>query len=250
MLLQVSAPELTDLETSDRVDCSDTHVWNVRNSHAALIETLKDQYDDGASLEAIVTEALSPADIGALEQAGYADVLPIETATLDTTTADGDTPPMDTRDGDNDTEAEADDDSAPTARGVPSEGDVMTASPSQLLASTDTDAATSQRRLTEAAPEELETPTATSGPTESEAAGEDDAADAIAEKPSSDVSVSASEEQSVSESLVELHSAISVGRGMLAAAASGVDVQSQAVAFAAQLDAKCAEIRRRHADSE
>ena len=251
VLMQVHAPELTDLETSDRVDCSDTHVWNVRNSHSALIERLKDTYEAGESLETIVTEALSPADIGAIKQAGYADTLPIELSTLDTTTAENDTPAMaSTTDGDDGTEGETEEGHSARDRGIPSNGSVMSASPDQLLTSSETDAATSQCRLTEAASEDVTTSAVTPEPTEDEDVGEVDPTDATTETTPSDVAMPASEEQSVDTALAELHYAISIGQGMLAAAASGADVQSQAVTFAAKLDAKCAKVRRLRAESE
>jgi len=250
VLMQVHAPELTDIETSDRLGCSDTHVWNVRNSHSALIERLKDAYDAGKSLEAIVTEALSPAEIGALTQAGYGDALPIELSTLDTATAESDTPATaTTTDSGGGTEDETENNRSPRGRGMPSDGCVMSASPDQLFTSSDTDAATSQCRLTDTAPEGMTTPAAPPEPTEDEDVGEGDPA-ATTEATPSDVATQASQEQAVDKALAELHYAISIGRGMLAAAASGADVQPQAVTFAAQLDAKCAKVRRLRAESE
>jgi len=251
VLIQVHAPELTDIETSDRVDCSDTHVWNVRNSHSALIEVISNKYEAGESLETIITEALSPADIGAIKQAGYADALPIELSALDTTAVKNDTPAMaSTTDGDDGTEGETEEGHSARDRGIPSNGSVMSASPDQLLTSSETDAATSQCRLTEAASEDVTTSAVTPEPAEDDDAGEVDPTDATTEATPSDVATPTSEEQSVDTALAELHYAISIGQGMLAAAASGADVQSQAVTFAAKLDAKCAKVRRLRAESE
>jgi len=95
----------------------------------------------------------------------------------------------------------------------------------------------------------MTTPAAPPEPTEDEDVGEGDPA-ATTEATPSDVATQASQEQAVDKALAELHYAISIGRGMLAAAASGADVQPQAVTFAAQLDAKCAKVRRLRAESE
>jgi len=251
VLMQVHAPELTDIETSDRLDCSDTYVWNVRNSHSALIEQLRSKYEAGESLEAIVTEALSPTDIGALTQAGYADALPIDLSTLDMGTVETDTPTIAaTTDEDDGTEDETEDNSTGIDRGIPGDADIMSASPDQLLASSDADATTSQCRLTETASEDMMTPTVTPTSTENGDSGEDNSANTTTETTPSDVAAQASQEQSLDKALAELQSAISIGRGMLAAASSGADVQPQAVTFCAQLDAKCAKIRRLRAESE
>jgi hypothetical protein len=140
---------------------------------------------------------LSPADVGALMQAGYGDALPIELSTLDTATAESDTPATaaatDEDDGTEDEpENEPENDRSPLDRGMPSDGSVMSASPDQLLASSDTDAATSQCRLTDTAPEGMTTPAAPPEPTEDVDAGEGDPG-ATTEATPSDVGAQASQ---------------------------------------------------------
>lgn len=241
VLLQVSSPELTDVETAKRIDCSDTHVWNVRQQYADLIERLSAEYEDGSDLETIITEALPEASIAELSRA-YGDALPVDIA--------GEQAP--------ETESEPDtgEDAAAVERGVPSEGDVMSASPASPLPSSDeeTDAASSQRRLTNTSPE------STAASSEATASSDDDdgavGTETTADAPPAESSATEHHtaatptEKSIEESLAELRYGAAVGRGMLSAATPEADVQSQATAFAEQVEAKCVELQELHNTTE
>jgi hypothetical protein len=237
VLLQISSPELTDLETAQQVDCSDSHVWNVRDKYSALIETLSADYEAGKDLNTIVTEALSRDAIAEITRQ-YGDALPAQIETPDEPTSESES------------DTEAGDDTPPIDRGVPSEADVMSASPNSPIPPSDTeDSVTNQRRLTDASPDDTVTPSESTSATDDDdgnAADDTTAVDVtVEETPSTEQETATTPSQkSIDESLGELRYAISVGRGMLAAAAPEADVQSQAETFAAQIEAKCAELQQ------
>lgn len=241
VLLQVSSPELTDVETAQKIDCSDTHVWSVRQQYQDLIESLSGKYDAGDDLKTVIMEALPEDSIAELSRA-YGDALSVDIADQETSGTESGT--------------DADDDTAVVDHGVPSEGDIMSASPASPLPSSDeeTDAAPSQRRLTDTSPESTAESSEATASTDDDDAAVD--ADITADTPPAESpatgqqAVATPTEKSIDESLGELHYAVRVGKGMLSAAAPEADVQSQAETFADQIEAKCAELQQLRSTTE
>lgn len=246
VLAQVVSPELTDLETGEKLGCSDTHVWNVRNEHHDLIQTLNSRVENGEAIEDIAATQLSAANIEEIQTEAYLNTVQFDVTALEEGSADEteSTPSVESA-------------TADVERGLPAEADVMSASPDSPLSSAGAETDTDQRRLTDTPNDKTADTPAVPPEAPSTEDGVDDGnstADAVSapeqQPPSNTTPEPDTETKSLDASLNELHYASQVARGMMESASPDADLRSQAETFAAQVEQKCAEVQRLHNSTE